>query len=410
MRTLIIGAGIGGLTAALACLRKGIDVEIFEQAHAIAEVGAGVQISANGSRVLLALGLEPALSRLWVEPTAKEIRLWNTGQTWRLFDLGAVSRERYGAPYFMIHRADLHRALLDAVRAVKPDAVHLGARFAGFSDGEESILINLEDGLSVRGDVLIGADGVHSRTRGQLTGADRAQFTGCVAWRGVVPMHRLSSGHHRLVGTNWVGCGGHVVTYPVRGGELLNFVGIVERDDWQVESWTEAGTHAECAADFAGWHPDIQEIVGKVDTPYKWALLGRQPLERWSHGRVSLLGDAAHPTLPTLAQGANMAIEDGMVLARFLAEGADDVIGALDRYETERIRRTTRLVNGALDNTKRFHNPALAEANGAERYIEQEWREDRVKQRYDWIFEYDATADGDKGRTFRRPARQALAE
>jgi salicylate hydroxylase len=408
MKTLIIGAGIGGLTAALALLRNGLDVEIFEQAPGIAEVGAGVQISANGSRVLIELGLEPALSRLWVEPTAKEIRLWNTGQTWRLFDLGVVSRERYGAPYFMIHRSDLHRTLLDAVRAVKPNAVHLGARFAGFIDDENSVQIKLEDGSSVCGDVLIGADGVHSRTRGQLTGADRAQFTGCVAWRGVVPMSRLSSGHRRLVGTNWVGCGGHVVTYPVRGGEFLNFVGIVERDDWQVESWTEAGTHAECAADFAGWHPDVQEIIRNVDTPYKWALLGRQPLERWSHGRVTLLGDAAHPTLPTLAQGANMAIEDGMVLARLLAEGVDDVAGALDRYEGARIGRTTRLVNGALDNTRRFHNPALAEADGAERYIEQEWREDRVKQRYDWIFEYDAITARGEGGTLRPPAPHAV--
>jgi salicylate hydroxylase len=391
MKTLIVGAGIGGLTAALACLRNGLNVEVLEQAPAIAEVGAGVQISANGSRVLIALGLEPALSRMWVEPLGKEIRLWNTGQTWKLFDLGAVSRERYGAPYFMIHRADLHRALLDAVLAAKPDAVRLGARCIGFEDDGQSVRLKLEDGSSARGDVLVGADGVHSRVRGQLRGADRAQFTGCVAWRGIVPMRRLSAGHNRLVGTNWVGCGGHVVTYPVRGGELLNFVGIVERNDWQVESWTEAGTHAECASDFQDWHPDIHEIIRNVEAPYKWALLGREPLDRWSYGRVTLLGDAAHPTLPMLAQGANMAIEDGMVLARLLAGCEGEVVCALKRYEGERVGRTTRLVNGALDNTKRFHNPALAEVQGAELYVEREWREDKVKQRYDWIFEYDAT-------------------
>jgi salicylate hydroxylase len=394
MKTLIVGAGIGGLTVALACLRNGIDVDIIEQAPAIAEVGAGVQISANGSRVLIALGLESALSRSWVEPAGKEIRLWNTGQTWKLFDLGEVSRARYGAPYFMIHRADLHRSLLDAVRAAKPDAVRLGQRCVEFKDDGRSVSIRLSDGSSISGDALIGADGIHSVTRRQLVGADRAQFTGCVAWRGVVPMDLLSSGHSRHVGTNWVGCGGHVVTYPVRNGEFLNFVGIVERDDWQVESWTEAGTHAECAADFAGWHADVQRIIASLDTPYKWALLGRQPLARWSHGRVTLLGDAAHPTLPTLAQGANMAIEDGMVLARFLAESPNDVVGALERYQQERIGRTTRLVNGALDNVKRFHNPALAEARGAELYVEREWGADVVKQRYDWIFEYDAITSG----------------
>ncbi|MBR1211031.1 FAD-dependent monooxygenase [Bradyrhizobium sp. JYMT SZCCT0180] len=389
MRAIIVGAGIGGLTAALACLRRGIDVEVFEQAPAFAEVGAGVQISANGSRVLLALGLEPALQPLWVEPAGKEIRLWNTGETWKLFDLGVVSRERYGAPYFMIHRADLHRALVDAVTALKADAVRLNSRYLKFEQDETGVQITLQDGARSRGDVLIGADGVHSQIRSQLAGADRAHFTGCVAWRGLIHASLLPSKFSRPVGTNWVGSGGHVVTYPVRGLESFNFVGIVERDDWQVESWTERGTHDECAADFEGWHPDIHEIIRNIDVPYKWALLGRQPLTRWSFGRVTLLGDAAHPTLPTLAQGANMAIEDGAVLAQCLSENAD-FPQALSRYESLRIGRTTKLVNGALDNSKRFHNPALADAVGAKRYVENEWREDKVKQRYDWIFEYDA--------------------
>lgn len=389
MRAIIVGAGIGGLTAALACLRRGIDVEVFEQAPAFAEVGAGVQISANGSRVLLTLGLEPTLRPLWVEPTGKEIRLWNTGQTWKLFDLGVVSRERYGAPYFMIHRADLHRALVDAVTALKTDAVRLNSRYLKFEQDETGVQITLQDGASTRGDVLIGADGVHSRIRSQLTGADRPHFTGCVAWRGLIHSSLLPSKFSRPVGTNWVGSGGHVVTYPVRGLESFNFVGIIERDDWQVESWTERGTHDECAADFEGWHPDIHEIIRNIDVPYKWALLGRQPLPRWSFGRVTLLGDAAHPTLPTLAQGANMAIEDGAVLAECLSESAD-FPQALSRYENIRIGRTTRLVNGALDNAKRFHNPALADVAGAAKYVEEEWREEKVKQRYDWIFEYDA--------------------
>ncbi|MBR0687769.1 FAD-dependent monooxygenase [Bradyrhizobium manausense] len=390
MRTIIVGAGIGGLTAALACLHCGIDVEVYEQAPAFAEVGAGVQISANGSRVLLALGLESALKSLWVEPTGKEIRLWNTGETWKLFDLGVVSRERYGAPYFMIHRADLHRTLIDAVAALKSDAVRLNSRYLTFEQDESGVKITLEDGTSVRGDVLIGADGVHSQIRNQLTGTDRPHFTGCLAWRGLIRSSLLPPNFARPVGTNWVGSGGHVVTYPVRGLESFNFVGIIERNDWQVESWTARGTHEECAADFEGWHPDIHEIIRNIEVPYKWALLGRQPLTRWSFGRATLLGDAAHPTLPMLAQGANMAIEDGAVLAQCLSENAS-VGQALSRYEDFRIGRTTRLVNGALDNAKRFHNPALANGAGAKKYVEDEWQEDKVKQRYDWIFEYDAT-------------------
>lgn len=389
MRAIIVGAGIGGLTAALACLHRGIDVEVFEQAPAFAEVGAGVQISANGSKVLLALGLESALRSVWVEPVGKEIRLWNTGETWKLFDLGVVSRERYGAPYFMIHRADLHRALANAVAALKADAVRLNSRYLAFEQDETGVQITLQDGARSRGDVLIGADGVHSQVRSQLTGADRPHFTGCVAWRGLIQSSLLPSRFSRPVGTNWVGSGGHVVTYPVRGLESFNFVGIVERDDWQVESWTERGTHDECAADFDGWHPDIHEIIRNIDVPYKWALLGRQPLTRWSFGRTTLLGDAAHPTLPMLAQGANMAIEDGAVLAQCLS-GNDDAEQALSRYESLRIGRATKLVNGALDNAKRFHNPALADAVGAKLYVENEWREDKIKQRYDWIFEYDA--------------------
>ena len=163
MRILIVGAGIGGLTAALALLRDGHEVEVYEQAPRLAELGAGVQISANGARVLFALGLESALRKVWCEPAGKEIRLWNTGETWKLFDLGAESVARYGAPYFMIHRADLHQVLIDAVRAIKPDAIRLDARCTGFDDDGRSVTLRLANGERVTGDALIGADGVHSR-------------------------------------------------------------------------------------------------------------------------------------------------------------------------------------------------------------------------------------------------------
>ena len=389
MRILIVGAGIGGLTAALALLRDGHDVAVCEQADRLAELGAGVQISANGARVLFALGLESAIRAVWSEPAGKEIRLWNTGETWKLFDLGAESVARYGAPYFMIHRADLHAALIDAVRALKPDAIRLGARATGFDDDGTAVTLHLADGDRVTGDALIGADGVHSRVRNSLTGGDKPEFTGCMAWRGLVPVDKLPAHMRRNVGVNWVGPGGHVINYFLRRAEIFNFVGIVERD-WRVESWTERGTRAECAADFAGWHKDIHAIIRNIAEPYKWALLGRTPLTRFSHGRATLLGDAAHPTLPMLAQGANMAIEDGMVLARCIAayDGAET---ALARYDAARVERTAKLVRGANEMAKRFHNPALADAAGAKAYVNAQWNEEVVKQRYDWIFSYDAT-------------------
>jgi salicylate hydroxylase len=389
LRILIVGAGIGGLTAALALLRDGHDVQVYEQAPRLAELGAGVQISANGSRVLFALRLEDALRKVWSEPAGKEIRLWNTGETWKLFDLGAESVARYGAPYFMIHRADLHGVLIDAVRAIKADAIRLDARCTGFVDDGKRVALHLANGERVTGDALVGADGVHSRIRNALVGDDKPVFTGCMAWRGLVPVERLPRHMRDNVGVNWVGPGGHVINYLLRRGEIFNFVGIVERD-WRVESWTERGTNAECAADFAGWHADIRAIIRNIAEPYKWALLGREPLAHFSRGRVTLLGDAAHPTLPMLAQGANMAIEDGLVLARCLAAD-DNVEIALARYDAARVERTGKLVRGANEMAKRFHNPALADARGAKAYVDAQWNEDTVKQRYDWIFEYDAT-------------------
>jgi salicylate hydroxylase len=389
LRILIVGAGIGGLTAALALLRDGHDVAVYEQADRLAELGAGVQISANGARVLFALGLEDAIRSVWSEPTGKEIRLWNSGETWKLFDLGAESVARYGAPYFMIHRADLHTALIDAVRALKPDAIRLGARATGFKDDGKTVTLHLASGEHVTGDALIGADGVHSRIRNILAGDDRPEFTGCMAWRGLVPVEQLPAHMRRNVGVNWVGPGGHVINYFLRRGEIFNFVGIVERD-WRVESWTERGTREECAADFRGWNEDIHAIIRSIAEPYKWALLGRTPLTRFSHGRATLVGDAAHPTLPMLAQGANMAIEDGMVLARCLS-AYQDAETALARYDAARVERTAKLVRGANEMAKRFHNPALADAAGAKAYVDAQWNEETVKQRYDWIFSYDAT-------------------
>jgi len=385
---IVVGAGIAGLTCALALLQRGIDTLVCEQAPALAEIGAGVQLSANATRVLHALGLERALAACAVCPDAKEIRHFSSGRTWKLFDLGVVSQARYGAPYLFVHRADLHRVLGEAVLALDKSAVRLGARCAGIHQSGHFVVLQLEDGARLAGRLLIGADGVHSAVRAAVFGAGRPNFTGLVAWRGVIPRERLS--HLPLAGTNWIGPGRHVVHYPLRRGELLNFVGIVERDDWQVESWTAQGTREECLADFAGWHADVHALIEAIDVPYKWALMTRAPMARWSNGRVTLLGDACHASLPMLAQGAAMAIEDGLVLARCLEKYGEDHASAFARYEAARIPRTTRVVEGSADNARRFHNPRLADERGAEAYIAAEWSEARIEERYHWLFAYDA--------------------
>ncbi|MFT8243215.1 FAD-dependent monooxygenase [Roseomonas sp. BN140053] len=387
-RVLIAGGGLGGLTAALSLLRRGIDVEVFEQAPELREVGAGVQISANGSRALFELGIGEAVAERSTVASGKEIRLWSTGQIWKLFDLGATSVERYGFPYLTVYRPDLLDALVQGVQREKPDAIHLGSKVAGFARRGDAVELRLEDGRTVEGDVLVGADGIHSRIRHGLFGEDHPTFTGLMAWRGLIPMEKLPPHLARPVGTNWVGPGKHIVHYPLRRGELMNFVGMVERDDWKVESWTARGTTAELANDFAGWHEDVQTMIQNIAEPYKWAMMLRQPLPRWTEGRVTLLGDACHPTLPMLAQGAVQAIEDGFILGRALAEHPGDLEDALRRYEEARRERTTRMVLGSAENAKRFHNPSLADPEGAAAYVNREWAEERVQERYDWLFRY----------------------
>ena len=391
MRVLIAGGGIGGLAAALALLKKGYDVEVYEQAPELKEVGAGLQLSPNGTRVMYLLGVGEELRALSCEAEGKEIRIWNTGETWKLFDLGQVALERYGYPYFTVYRPDVLSVLEGAVRRLRPDAIRLNSKAVGFEQNGSSVTLKLEGGASAAGDVLVGADGVHSRIRQALFGPDKPQFTGIIAWRGVIPMENLPRHMVRMVGTNWVGPGGHVVHYPLRGGAVMNFVYALERSDWQVESWSARGTNEELRNDVRGWHEDVQTLVRNIPAPFKWALMVRPPMPRWSSGRVTLLGDASHSMLPFLGQGANSAIEDGFILARALSELQDDIPSRLLRYENARRDRTRRAVEGSADNIHRFHNKALADPVKAREHVNREWAGQPIADRYEWIFRYDVT-------------------
>jgi salicylate hydroxylase len=387
---IIVGGGIGGLVAALALIDIGCQVTVYEQAEEIKEIGAGLQIAANGFKVFRALGVEDKMMAVAAEASAKVIRMWNTGQTWPLFDLATQSVARYDAPYAMFHRSDLHRVLIDAIEERQPDTLRVKSRLVEIVQNDQLVSIKLEDGRQVEGDILIGADGVHSTVRRLLFAENRPAFTGMLAWRGLIPAKELPPHLAEPVGTNWIGPGRHVIHYPVRRGELINFVGIVEREDWQIESWTTRGTIDECAKDFVGWHEDVQCLISHIETPFKWALMGRDPMDSWISGRTALLGDACHPTLPFLAQGAGMAIEDGLVLARAVAALSNQPAEALRLFEATRIERTSKIVSGSAENGRRFHNPALADREGAEAYVNREFEPELVQRRFDWIFKYDA--------------------
>jgi salicylate hydroxylase len=390
-RVLIAGAGIGGLSAALALMQSGRDVLVLEQATVLGEIGAGVQLAPDGTRLLIGMGLGPAMEEVVKEAEQKIVRMWNTGETWKLFDLGEDCRRRFGAPYWFVHRGDLHKVLRDAVLALDPQAIRVGARVTGYEQDANGIRAVLASGDKVPGALLVGADGVHSVVRAQEIGEAPARFAGILAWRGLIPMQALPEELRTPVGANWIGPGGHVITYPVRRGELLNFGGFVERSDWTEEGWSIPGSPAECLGDFEGWHRHVHDMIGAIGTLYKWALVIRDPLRVWRSGRMVLLGDACHATLPFLAHGAIAAIEDAVMLARCLAMCGGDHLSGFEKCELMRVDRCAAIVNASAANAKRFHNPLLMHPETARAYVTSEWSPDKVRQRYDWLFDYDTS-------------------
>jgi salicylate hydroxylase len=389
-RFLVAGAGIGGLTTALALLRKGFDVDVYEQAQVLTEFGAGIQVSANAARVLVHLGLGSEIERIGSRMEARENRLWNTGEAFHAFSMGNSVVEKYGFAHFTAHRADLQAMLAAAVEAAKPGALHLKSRCVDVAQQRSGATLTLESGERIEGDAIVGVDGIHSVVRQRLFGEDRPRFTGCVAWRGLAPAPKLRPDLLRPVATNWLGKGAHVFMYPVRKGEYLNMFGVLERDDWRVESWSVRGTHEECLADFAGWHEDLRNIIRNVEVPYKWALMVHEPLQQWSIGRITLLGDACHSALPYLAQGAAMAIEDAMLLARSVEQYGDDIPRAFGVYEAARVERTTGMVRLTAAQLEAMHSPALAEVESGREHIAKEHNEQREREKLDWLYRYDA--------------------
>jgi salicylate hydroxylase len=382
---IIVGGGIGGLTAALACAERGFDVTVLEQAASFGAIGAGIQLSPNATRVLHALGLDPALRRVAFVPEGTEVRHWRKGNVLSANPLADAALQAFGFPYYHIHRADLMAVLEDAARARANIVLVNAARVEHVDHDERKATVTTTAGNRHRGDVLIGADGIHSVVRSALFGPEAPTFTGNVAWRALVPVERLPADLVRPMATVWWGPHKHFVHYYVRGGALVNCVCVVEKRGWETESWTARGEHAELAADFTHWHDTVQTLIDRMDRDacFKWALFDRPPMPRWGDRRVSLLGDACHPTLPFMAQGAAMAIEDAAVLAACLA-GDPDSSRALARYEERRRSRTRRIQEGSRRNAKIFHMTGV-----------QAWFRNRAARHasgrmLDWVYGYDA--------------------
>jgi salicylate hydroxylase len=350
----IIGGGIGGLTAAAALLHAGFDVQVYERARALGEVGAGINIGPNASRILHRLGIAEVLGRTGVKPVTFDQRRWDDGSFLLRSPLGEAVESAFGAPYYTFHRGDLHRALADAIPA---NHVHLAHRFTHLVDHGDHVEAHFDNGTSISADALIGADGIHSVVRHALFGPEKPRFTGCVAHRGLVPSDRLTHLGLELTTQIWMGPGRHFVHYFVSAGSLVNFVAITEEDSWQRESWVDRGEVTDVLAAFRGWHNQVLSIIGSADETYKWALFDRSPLSRWSVERVTLLGDSCHPMLPFMGQGAAQAIEDAATLRGCLLKFPSDVPAALRLYEQLRLPRASRLQGMSETNKSRFHLP-----------------------------------------------------
>ncbi len=412
---LIAGAGIGGLTAALAIGRRGIGATLFEQAEKLEEAGAGIQLSPNATRVLVALGLAERLNAAIVEPSAIRVRAAASGREIATMRLGAAMLQRYGAPYWVIHRADLQKALIEAIAEQPQITLTLGATVDNFTIGPTGVSASVSfpapgcgcpagaghDGKNGVGrrdgagrvdysaTALIGADGLWSRLHARLGFGTTPRFAGRSAFRALIPAGQLSPPEREPIVNLWIGPDGHLVHYPVRAGAAVNIVAACG-GRWQGSGWNTGVGRDEVLERFppAAWAAAAREVLAAPAHWRKWPLCDREPSTSWGQGPVTLLGDAAHPMLPFLAQGAAMAIEDAAVLARELARSPVDCAAALRSYESERRPRTARVQREARRNDFSYHlrqpaafiRDAILQALGGERLLAQ----------YDWIYQWRA--------------------
>jgi salicylate hydroxylase len=341
---VIVGAGIGGLAAAVALRLVGARVEVYERARALTRVGAGLQLAPNATSALRGLGLLPQVRAIATRPEAWCSFSGQDGALTLRLPLGDEVESRFGSPYLHVHRSDLHAVLLDAVGDVR-----LGHCAVGVDQRGAAATVGFADGSAVTADVVIGADGVHSTVRETLFGAMPARFSGLVAYRGIVPAGRLPD--IPLISAKWWGPDRHLVHYWVSQGRELNLVAPVPEPTWTEETWAAEGEVGDLLDALSGFAAPVRRVAGAAATLMRSALYDRDPLPRWGEGRISLLGDACHPMLPFMAQGAGMAIEDAVVLARCLAGVPGDGVGeALARYATTRLARTSAVQGGSRAN------------------------------------------------------------
>jgi salicylate hydroxylase len=396
---LIAGAGIGGLSAALMLVQSGFRITLLEQAERLEETGAGIQLSPNATRILIDLGLGPRLKTDVFVPEAIAIKT-ATGGTLARIPLGAEAEERYGAPYWSIHRADLQSALLEAVQGNPDISLRLGTRVEDFVVHQHGVSVACSSrgrATDQQGIALVGADGLWSALRPRLSHRARPQFARRTAWRALVPASTLDAEFRAPEVQVWLGRNAHIVHYPVKTGALINIVAIVD-DGWSEQGWTASGDRDELLAHYSPWRwcAPVREFLEKPDRWLKWALYDVPPLGTWSEGPVTLLGDAAHPMLPFLAQGAAMAIEDAAVLAGCMGRYPDDIASAMRRYERARRRRTARVQNAARSNGRTYHMSA-AEAVLRNTFLRLAGGK-ALRRRYNWLYDWKTAPPGSAAR------------
>ncbi len=351
-KVLIAGAGIGGLVTALRCQQLGFAVEIFEQASGPEKLGAGIQLSPNATRILRALNLETALAPFINQPHSALFLNYQSGAELLNLPLGDEILNRYGAPYWHIHRADLIACLSVAI-GKKAIPIHYDTKLIDFVSNRDKVIVIDEENKKHTGQFLVIADGIHSILRDKITPPTPPRFTGQMAWRGTLPSAALPRSTTHSV-KNFLGPDKHFVTYPIRQGEMINFVAVTQTSDWTDDSWRQEGDIAQLRQDFADWNTEIQDILQQAKSCQLWGLFERPLARRWYDGRAALVGDAGHAMLPFLAQGAAMAIEDGYVLGGQLARYSGHA-KALSDYQTMRYNRVKRVQQRASRNTGLYH-------------------------------------------------------